>query len=334
MSQQLLKSDEYWKVQDRADKLRPINIFLGGRGIGKTYSVIDECMRQYDENGSHFMYLRNQQNQIELSAGIGDMNPFNGWNKNHNRNVYIKISKKIGYIIEDDKTIGIAAALSTFNNLRGASLENGLDNVILDEFIQRERNSGQFQQFINMLELVNRNKELEGRDPCRVFLLSNAQTLSNEILDGLGLIDQIAESKMHVGEFWQDDVKYVELCKSNISDAKKRTVVARLLEGNPLYDEYYNNQFVFDDMSDCKKRPLGEYTPVFMIDDRCIYQHKSRLEWYVTKRGLCNLRYNTISDGLRLISERYMQYKCMKAENKLIYEKYSDKLFMERTFGI
>lgn len=323
----------YWNVKDRSDKLRPINIFLGGRGIGKTYSCIDYCMDKYDTTGEHFMYLRNQQNQIELSAGVGDMNPFNGWNLNHDRNIYIKISKKIGYIMEDDKIIGMAAALSTFNNLRGASLENNINTVILDEFIQIERNTRQFTQFINMLELVNRNKELEGKAPATVFLLSNSQTLSNEILDNLGLIDQLAESKIKTGMSWTDDVKYVELCKSNISDAKKRTVVAQLLSGNPLYDEYYNNEFTFDDMTNCGKKPLNEYVPYFMIDTRVIYKHKSRPEWYVTTRGEAKIKYNSQRDDLRLISERLLEYKSMLMVDGLTYEHYSDKLFMERAFN-
>lgn len=323
----------YWQIKDRLDKIKPINIFLGGRGIGKTYSCIDYCMDQYDNEGKHFMYLRNQQNQIELSATAGDMNPFNGWNAKHNRNIYIKISKKIGYIMEDDKVIGMAAALATFNNLRGASLENNIHTVILDEFIQRKRYVSQFTDFINMLELVNRNKELEGKDPSTIFLLSNSQSLSNEILDGLGLIDQIAESKVKAGQSWSDNVKYVELCKSLVSEAKKKTVVAQLLQGNPLYDEYYENEFSYDDMDDCKKMPLNEYTPLFMIDNRCIHKHKSRTEWYVTTKGTAPIKYHADKDALRLISERMLEYKALLMQGGLKYEHYSDKLFMERVFN-
>ena len=44
-----------------------------------------------------------------------------------------------------------------------------------------------FMLFFNLYETVNRNRELEGKEPVKVYMLSNSTSLDNEILAELSI---------------------------------------------------------------------------------------------------------------------------------------------------
>ena len=160
---------KWYRIEDVAHKLRAINVIIGGRGIGKTYSALDYVMKLQVP----FIYMRNTDVQIkECVTAFG--NPFKRWNTDHGRNVYFKSEKSHSLIYEETEEavtlpIGYAVPLSTFENLRGVDLSD-VKIVLFDEFIERRRLSfNQFESFQNFYETVNRNRELLGEDPLQVI---------------------------------------------------------------------------------------------------------------------------------------------------------------------
>lgn len=272
---------KWYDVRDTRQKWRAFNFFIGGRGVGKTHSVID-C--SVTEQPGQFLYLRNTGVQLDESCGksfeTSFGNPFKKWDKINNRQLYMMAEKNHAVIKEGDQIYGFGACLSTFENLRGVDLSD-MNYIIFDEFIEkRTLPFDQFGNFMQMYETVNRNRELEGFDPVRVFLLSNAQRLSNPILRGLGLIEVIEQMQKSGQRSYTNNKVHIELVKSEVSELKKNTGIYDMIQDTAYYKEAIENEFANDSFSGVVKRNINEYTPLFCIDDIYVYKHKSNGRLY------------------------------------------------------
>lgn len=288
---------KWYKITDSRDRWRVFNIFMGGRGIGKTYSAIDYCIN----SGKQLLYIRSTDKQIKLSLSPDRGNPFKKWATDHNRSIYIRGGEDINDIVEEmtvtsenddgekveekqDKLLGYAAALSTFENLRGVDFSQ-IGIILYDEFIQTQPfRFDAFRSFLNLYESVNRNRELMGGDPVQVFFLANTQELQNPILAGFDLIGEI-EQMQRTGQkrYSRGDI-YVELCDSDVSRQKEKSVLYRNLPADDAYKrEALNNEFSRNDFTGIgRPKSLREYRPICNIDSIGIMGHKSRREYYIS----------------------------------------------------
>lgn len=295
---------EWYDIQKVEHKLSAINIIIGGRGIGKTYSTLSYVI----EKKKPFIYLRNTDVQLkECLTGFG--NPFKRWNQDHNRNIIFRSEKSHSLIYDADdesgQPIGYGIALSTFENLRGVDLSDVV-YVVFDEFIEKRSLSfRQFESFVSFYETVNRNRELLGEQPLCCILLSNSQKLSNPILAGYGIIPQI-ESMIRTGqkEFRKAGM-YLSLPSSNVSELKKNTANYMLINGTKIADEALNNAFAFDSFYGVKKRNLNEYVPLVQIDDVYIYRHKAGGKLYACSSQAQNVPVFTSRDNLTAFLRAY-----------------------------
>lgn len=279
---------KWYDIAASEQKHAAINIIIGGRGIGKTYSALSYLIEQ----GQAFIYLRNTDVQLkECITSFG--NPFKRWNTDHDRDIIFRSEKSHAMIYdndsEDPRPIGYAMALSTFENLRGVDLSD-VKYVLFDEFIEKRSLSfRQFECFISFYETVNRNRELLGEDPLKCFLLSNAQRLSNPILAGYGLIPVIENMIKSGQKEFRKPGLYLALPSSDVSDMKKNTANYMLINGTKIADEALKNQFAFDSFYGVKKQKLNEYVPVVQIDDLYIYKHKSTGDLYACQSQAQNI---------------------------------------------
>ena len=270
---------EWYDIKKVEHKLTAINIVIGGRGIGKTYSALSYLI----EKEKPFIYLRNTDVQLkECITAFG--NPFKRWNLDHDRHIFFKSEKSHSLIYDEDnddgQPIGYGLALSTFENLRGVDLSD-VQYVLFDEFIEKRSLSfRQFESFISFYETVNRNRELLGEQPLCCILLSNSQKLANPILAGYGLIPEI-EQMIRTG---QKEMRkrglYLSLPSSSVSDMKRDTLNYALINGTKIADEALNNAFAFDSFYGVIKRNVNEYVPLVQIDDIYIYKHKAGNKLY------------------------------------------------------
>lgn len=290
-----MKRVKWYDVRDTIERWRVFNFFLGGRGIGKTYSVLSYAFL----SELSFLYVRSTETQIKTCLSPDRGNPFKKWASDHKRNIYIKSGEDINDIVEVSgsekegnesfRSWGYAVSLSTFENLRGADFQH-IDLIIYDEFIQTKTLAyDAWRAFLNMYESVNRNREIEGREAVRVLFLANTQELANPILSGFDLVNNIEKLKL-TGQkkFSRGDI-YVELCESAVSKMKEKSVLYRNLKEDDAYlDEAIRNNFSRNDFSGIQKpKNLREWKPLCMVDDVTIWKHKSRHEFYCSK-SYCN----------------------------------------------
>lgn len=318
---------KWYNIKDTEAKHRAFNFIISGRGIGKSYSAIDYCVT---EHSGHFLYMRNTKEQIEESAGrsfeTSFGNPFKKWSNDHGRHIYLSIEKKHGMIREDDNIIGFAAALSTFENLRGVDL-SGVDVIIFDEFIEnRSLLFDQFRAFMSAYETINRNRELEGKDPVKVYLLSNAQRLSNPILRGLNLIGLIESMQRSGQKSYTDPNIHIELPRSEVSEAKKATSLYQIAAETEYYQEAVENKFANDSFTGVNKKNLSEYVPLYAIDDIFIYRHKSTGRLYACGTFAQEAkRFNTKDNYIFWLRAYGMKLRLIVASDQIDYSDYTTK---------
>ena len=317
----------WYNIKNTETKHQPFNIIISSRGIGKTYSAIDYCV---NDHFGHFLYLRNTKEQIEESAGKAFEssfgNPFKKWSNDHGRRIFLTIEKKHGIIKEDDTIAGYAAALSTFENLRGVDL-SGIDVILFDEFIEnRNLSYDQFRAFMSMYETINRNRELEGRPPVRVYLLSNAQRLSNPILRGLNLIGLIESMQRSGQKSYTNYPIHIELPSSPVAEAKKQTALYAATKDTEYYKEAIENQFANDSFSGVGKKNLTEYIPLHAIDDIFIYKHKSNGRFYACATFAQDAkRFNTRDNYIFWLRAYGMKLRLAVASDQVDYADYTTK---------
>lgn len=317
---------KWYNIADFANKLSAINIIIGGRGIGKTYSALDYIIN----SGAPFIYMRNTDVQLkECITGFG--NPFKRWNTDHDRNVFFKSEKSHALIYEETNSdilqpIGYGLSLSTFENLRGVDLSD-VKIVLFDEFIEKRSLSfRQFESFVSFYETVNRNRELLGEDPLSVILLSNSQSLNNPILAGYGLIP-IIENMIRSGQKeYRKPGLYLSLPESEVSEAKRMTANYQLINGTKIADEALSNKFAFDSFYGVKHQKLSEYLPVLQIDDMYLYKHKSSGILYICQSQAQNVPVFSSRDNLTAFLRSYGR-KLMDAASrgKLLYADFVTK---------
>lgn len=320
---------KWYTIPDNA-KLRPFTFIVGGRGIGKTYSAIDMCVTEHPGN---FLYLRNTREQLQESCGAFG-NPFKKWATDHKLDIVMEVEKRhavVNSYLHDNgqqikQLIGFGANLSTFENLRGVDLSN-VEIVLFDEFIEnRTLTFDQFQSLLHMYETINRNRELEGKPPLIVLLLSNAQRLGNPILRGFNLIPQIEEMQKTGQRSWANETIRIELPFSEVSDAKRETALYKATAGSEFSGEALDNNFVNDSFTGVKKVNINEYVPYVCIDNIFIYKHKSESLYYACSIPGKMPKFRSIDNFIVFYRIYGLPLKLAIASDKFFYSDYSTKV--------
>lgn len=264
-------------------------IFIGGRGIGKTYSMLKEAY----EHHNRIMYVRRTDTEIKNCCDEFT-NPFKAINQNIGSNVIIKANKDNNLILdqkEEDKSelVGYASALSTFGKFRGADFSD-VDLIIFDEFINTSPvNSLKAEAglLFNLIETINRNRELEEKAAVKVVLLSNANTIDNDIIRILDLADVIQQMKTNDEHLYTDSERgiYLSLLENKaVRDLKQQTKLYKLTKGTAFYDMSLDNEFTKDYFGDLKKINYQELQPVVNYGNIYFYKHKSKDIMLASKR--------------------------------------------------
>lgn len=319
-----------WYSIPEDTKLRPFTFIVGGRGIGKTYSAQDRAITKHRKK---FLYLRNTREQLQESCGAFG-NPFKKWATDHGRDILMELEKRHAIINEYEgsgdniskELIGYGANLSTFENLRGVDLSD-VEFILFDEFIEnRTLMFDQFAAFNHMYETVNRNRELEGKEPLKVVLLSNAQRLGNPILRGFNLIPTIENMQKTGQRSYANGPIRIELPFSEVSDAKRETALYKATQGTAFSSEALDNNFINDSFTGVKQVNLMEYTPMFCIDNIYIYKHKSEVLYYACSVPANVKKYRSVDNYVVFYRLYGLQLKLAYGSDKLLFSDYSTKI--------
>lgn len=271
----------------------PFIFIVGGRATGKTYTSLETVI---DDN-IKFMYMRRTQSQADIIAKP-EFSPFKPLNAARGWTIGVQSVSKYssGFydtIEEDGKTkcvgdaYGYTCALSTIANMRGFDASD-MDILIYDEFIPESHErplKNECAALLNAYETMNRNRELNGRDPLQLLCLANANNLGNPIFEELGLIrkaETMRRRKQEVSIDRDRGIGLFILSESKISAQKANTALYKIAKGSKFYDMSINNDFWNENDFTIHPEDLREYKPVCTVGDITIYTHKSESKLYVS----------------------------------------------------
>lgn len=328
----------YFDVTNRSKM--PFQVYIGGRGIGKTYSALRLLTRlPKDEK---WIYMRRTNKEID-ACGTEFGNPF----KTVNRDCGTAILPESGgggacqfFYNESDPDnpylVGYGVALSTFAGLRSMDLSD-VTHVVFDEFIperQVKRIKGEGEALLNFYETVNRNRELQGRPPLQCMLLSNAINLANPILETLGLIGELENMIDHHEHRRTLPARslYVErVGKVAVSEAKRGTVLYRLANAD-FTEDALSAQFLSADLSTIDKNPnLREYTPYFRFGKWVVFR-KDRT-FHITESAVTCAKEFPESAATKVRAFFAPIYRNARAYGDVSFDKYTTQVFFDNVTG-
>lgn len=261
---------------------------ISSRGIGKTYGILKDCYLQ----GKKVLHVRRLLTQCEIICKP----ELSEWRK-INENLGINIGPKPvvrnvwGYypLNEDMKIagdcIGYLTSMATSGNITGFYMQD-VDVLFYDEFIPKMGESpikNEAELLDNLVETVQRNRELEGGKALKVICAGNANRMQSDILVRKGLIRPLVDMRKRKQHIWTDGRRMIlDIDDSPITSAKKLTDLYQRNEGTRFSDIAIDNKFVDSYNDDIKSQPLKEYKPLCVMSDICIYKHKSKPYYYIT----------------------------------------------------
>lgn len=275
----------YLDVPQLLGHVLPYTWIWGGRGTGKTYGFLED-VRYTDPR--RFLLLRRTQTQIDLLSKPA-FNPFKPIDAAHGSETLCKMDHKVGIfynaVIEDRKPVpagppaGYAVALSTIHNVRGIDLSD-VDIVIYDEYIPEPHErpiKDEYLAFLNAMETIGRNRELQGRPPLQFIGLSNANSLGNPYFLGMRVI-RVVDRMLSTGrQIWTDPdrgLMLVNITASPISQAKAETSLYKLAGQGEYAEMSLGNEFSQDVCSRQGTIPLAELRPLVTVGELTLYKHK------------------------------------------------------------
>ena len=298
----------YINIYDYADPNYPFQIFIGGRGTGKTYSAQSGALPagtvpMSGACSGRPIYMRRTLDAWKMSVdskqGEG-ANPYKRINIDNGCNYgYSKINDKLaglyareysdGKLLYTGAPLGYSTSLTALAKLRGLDFSDCSD-LIYDEFIKEVHEpklAGEFEALMNAIETINRNREFTGEAPLRVWMLSNSSDIYNPIFVGLGIVS-IAEQMKKKGQqhkYLKDRGLAIHIFDSPEAfyEKKSQTALYKLTKGTKFADEALNNKFAQNDFSLIASRSIKGYIPICSLNEKAyLWKHKSTGEMYVS----------------------------------------------------
>lgn len=314
----------------------PFIFITGGRGTGKTFGAL----KYFYDRKTPIMFLRRTNTQIDTICEPA-FSPFKPLNEAYGWSVIPeKITKYIGGFYEatpDTKTgklvpsgdpFSYLCAINTIANIRGFDA-SAIDCILFDEFIPEAHERtirGEAAALFNAYETINRNRELNGRPPCKLVCLSNSNKVDNTIFSYLGIVRKIENMKKKGKTIHIDRTRHyavILLDDSPISNKKRSTAIYDLTSGTEFSKMSLDNDFNIDD-SNIKIQSLNDYRFVVNVGRLSILRHRAKRRYYVC--GLINQNDNGITyytdkpADLRKFSRRYSKLYAAYLDRKILFD--------------
>lgn len=329
------------------DPKYPFQIFIGAYGAGKSFSALKGSI----ERNIDWIYMRRTKDAFNdcCSGPKGDAgNPFNPLNEKLGWDIGLhKISEKIAGIyrrsrdannlpVPEGAPLGKALYLPGLAKVRGAGLESA-ELIFYDEFIKElhePKMRGEFRALMRGYETINRNKEFDGKPPTRLWLVSNAEDIYNEVFIGLGIVSDAEKMARRSQEhkYYPERGLALHLLHSSPEFLKKKsqTALMKLMAGTQFADVGLNNQFANNDFSLVEYRRLTGYRPVVSLDNATIYQKKGERTFYVSYApAKCEAYTTKVDHDVLMFRRRFaLSLKDAYTEGKITFESYDLKSFI------
>lgn len=257
-----------------------VTMVVGARGVGKTYGLRKQCIRDYLKHEWRFVEICRNKNQVSpVSAGY-----FDRIISNEEFPEYVfKTTPQKAYIAkrkddEDDKKkivwhcIGYFVALTDAQLLKRTTFTN-VRRIIFDEAIMDKRDryhryvNNEYSVLVNIIDTVSRERaDTESLAP-RVYLLGNALDMFNPYFEAYGI-----NSKPPRGYSWYKNktmlLDYLD-SKKYSQEKLTGTVAGRMIAGTVEGEIEANNEFMNSGIEFVmKKTPKAKFSFGISYDNR------------------------------------------------------------------
>lgn len=318
----------------------PFIALTGARGTGKTYGALEYSYQQ----DLKIIYLRRTAVQLDVITAAPDI-LYKSINNNNGYNIEVETRKGLNFIYDkadpdNPRHIGYCAALTTFSNMRSLDLSD-IDLLIYDEFCGEGdrpiKEEGSI--FLNMLETIGRNRELQGRPPLKILLMSNSIKLDNPIFMTLNLIAPAISLMRNEKLFWTDKSRGIALYNifnSPISKRKADTALYRLVGESDFRDMALYNKYTSDDLTRVKSMNLKNYTYIIHIGELHIYRSRAKDGFYICGHGSGTPRssYTASEHDLKRARNTLAWIVFSYISNQVLFEQYEYELIFKSYFNI
>lgn len=271
----------YLNIEEIAAHPSWLKVIIGARQIGKTYGTLLYHLRH---NIPHIL-LRRTTEELDMITGA-ETNPYKVFEPEFHTAIF-KTGKflTINDYQEQERIQpprGMVLSLAQIAHIRGFS-GGAYESIIFDEFIPEKhihRFKSEGDALLNAYTTINGNRELEGRPPCRLWLLANSNDINNTILDALNLTDPVLSMRSKGREYAEaGGALIVQPARSAIVDKRKETALMQMIDKDgQFYGMAINNDFAYDrnplvtSRSVKGMRPLFGYPPLYAWEnDELIY---------------------------------------------------------------
>lgn len=293
---------------------------VGARGTGKTYGLLKKLVLE----DKKFIYLRRLKSQLD-QCGRDEGNPFKKINSDTGTDIKPFPSQGLISFRRNEKTgdlVAVGVALSVVANTRGTDFSD-IDYIVFDEFIASDGErpiKNEFLAFLNFYETVNRNRELEGKQPVKCFMLGNANKLANPYFGGWHFMRTALKMIKGNQMVWRSDDKtrmVIMLLSSPISIQKQNTVLYQNAT-NDFVSMALDNAFRTD-ATNIKSENLKEYKHLVSVGEIGIYKHKAERKYFVSSVVQGAPYYEAFGMGLKMFRNDYMMLKLFYLSYKNIF---------------
>lgn len=317
----------------------PFIFVPAARGTGKTYGTLKHHLQM----GNKILLIRRTKTEAELQAkmestaykAVFDDLGIDEWGCTPCGSAgYGAVQIRQG---DEDVIVAYVSALNTFANIRGIDFSD-VDYIVFDEFIaephvRKIKNEGM--ALANLYESVNRNRELQGRPPVQLLCLANSVNMANDTFMYFNLIES-AEHMLQEGIEWMELGNKLLIIPqhSPISEQKAETALYKAVSSE-FADMAIKNKFILNDFTYVQRRSLAEYNCIYIVGDLCMYQHKSRQEFYVSfSKGKTKEVYtNGYADLQRFRRERW-RFAGYYLDGMIRFENYRAVALWEKYFAL
>lgn len=311
----------------------PFIFIAAARGTGKTYGALQYLYKLKEP----FIHLRRTQKEADLqnkAAGSSFKAVMNDLGAEYT----ISSSNNLGTVYDEEgNVIAYNMALNTFASIRGMDFSD-INRVFYDEFIAEphvRKIKAEGFSLANFYESVNRNRELEGKDPLQLICAANSVNMANDVFMYFDLVHHAEEMIRNDEEIRFLGNKLLIIPQhSPISEKKQNTALYQAVNSE-FTDMAIKNKFILNDFSYVTARPVVEYRCIMQLGDLYVYEHKTQPEYYVTfqKGQTKNIYKNTYSDRAKA-KKTLWKFVSYYLDGRIRFESFRCVALFERYFDL
>lgn len=252
---------EYYSPQKMLSYNQYLNFIIGGRGIGKTFSMKKHLFKAFLTKGTPFIYLRRNKSELDridkdkfftiglLKQLFKDFEIIDS----HASRVHAKIEfsykdnpKNVLYITGtkitlNGKIVCYLKSLSTWLDLKGSEYDDVysimFDEVLIDTTARKNYLKNEVESLLQFIFSVFRD-----RKNCHVYLLSNASNFNNPYFSYLDFYNMDNNKRFYN---LKSKATLIEFPPNSAfeSEEDKENGFYKLLKGSSIYGSVVNNSF-------------------------------------------------------------------------------------------